>query len=281
MTCERLVNHEPLTKMKIPIYQIDAFTNQLFGGNPAAVCQLEDWLPNDVLQAIAAENNLAETAFFVPSSNVQGEGTFEITWFTPAYEIDLCGHATLATAHVIWHYLDWPQDEIRLRSRQSGELVVRKRGHYLQLDFPSRPPQPVADPPDFEKALGVKPVEVLKAREYVVVLENETAVRQAVPNYDYFADLDAIGVVITALADDPAVDFVSRCFDKLEAIGEDPVTGSAHCYLIPYWAEKLQKEQFVAHQTSQRGGELHCQLLDDRVRIAGQAVTYLVGEIEV
>ncbi|OJJ14855.1 isomerase [marine bacterium AO1-C] len=264
--------------MKIPIYQIDAFTNNLFGGNPAAVCQLETWLPNDAMLAIAAENNLAETAFFVPSTN-DPNADFEITWFTPAYEIDLCGHATLATAHVIWQYLGYSKDEIRLRSRQSGDLVVRKSGQYMELDFPSRPPQPVDTPPDFEAALGVKPVKVLKAREYVVVLENETAVRQAKPNYTLFADLDTIGVVITAQGDDSAVDFVSRCFDKLEEIGEDPVTGSAHCYLIPYWANILQKDQFLAHQISQRGGELHCKLLGDRVRIAGQAVTYLVGEI--
>lgn len=265
--------------MKLPIYQIDAFTNNLFGGNPAAVCQLETWLSNKVMQAIAVENNLAETAFFVPAS--EGQSTdFEITWFTPAYEIDLCGHATLATAHVIWQYLDFPKEEIKLRSRQSGDLVVRKNGDYMELDFPSRPPQPVTSPPDFAKALGVKPVEVLKAREYVVILENEEAVRKVVPNYALFAELDTIGVVVTAQGDDPAVDFVSRCFDKLEEIGEDPVTGSAHCYLIPYWADKLQKDQFLAHQISQRGGELHCKLLGDRVRIAGQAVTYLVGEIE-
>ena len=266
--------------MKIPIYQIDAFTNHLFGGNPAAVCQLEAWLPNETMQAIAAENNLAETAFFVPCAQEQ-TADFEITWFTPAYEIDLCGHATLATAHVIWQYLDFPKDEVKLRSPQSGDLVVKRNGKYLELDFPSRPPQPVSTPPDFEAALGIKPLEVFKAREYVVVLENEMAVKKAIPNYDLFADLDAIGVVITAQGDDPTVDFVSRCFDKLEELGEDPVTGSAHCYLIPYWAEKFQKEQFLAHQISQRGGELHCTLLGDRVRIAGQAVTYLVGEIEV
>ena len=266
--------------MKIPIYQIDAFTNQLFGGNPAAVCQLEAWLPNEMMQNIAAENNLAETAFFVPCAKEQ-VADFEITWFTPTYEIDLCGHATLATAHVIWEYLGFPKNEIKLRSPQSGDLVVRKNGNYLELDFPSRPPQLVPTSIDFEVALGAKPVEVLKAREYVVVLENETAVRQAIPNYTLFADLDAIGVVITAQGDDPAVDFVSRCFDKLEELGEDPVTGSAHCYLIPYWAEKLTKDQFLAHQISPRGGELHCKLLGDRVRIAGQAVTYLKGEIEI
>lgn len=262
--------------MKLPVYQIDAFTNRLFGGNPAAVCMLENWLPNETMQAIARENNLSETAFFVPK-----EHHFEITWFTPAYEIDLCGHATLATAHVIWQYLDYPKNEIELHSRRSGRLKVTRENEYLVLDFPSRPPQLVMDPPNFEVGLGVKPLEVLKSRDYVVLLKNEDVVRSVVPNYAMFADLDTIGVVITAESNDPTVDFVSRCFDVMEEIGEDPVTGSAHCSLVPYWAAKLHKDKFLAHQVSARGGELHCTLAGDRVHIAGQTVTYMTGEIEI
>lgn len=262
--------------MKIPIYQIDAFTNHLFAGNPAAVCPLTQWLPNDMMQAIAAENNLSETAFFVPKGDA-----FEITWFTPDYEIDLCGHATLATAHVIWKHLGYTKDTITLHSRQSGVLTVRRKGELTELDFPGRLPQLVTNPPDFEKAFGVPPKEVLKARDYIIVLENEEAVKKAVPDYAMFANLDAVVICITAVSDSPGIDFVSRSFDLLEDIGEDPVTGSTHCSLVPYWAKKLGKKTHVAQQISQRGGKLHCTLQNERVLISGQAITYMAGEIVV
>ncbi|EHQ25651.1 PhzF family phenazine biosynthesis protein [Mucilaginibacter paludis] len=262
--------------MTIPIYQADTFTGQLFGGNPAAICPLNEWLPAETMQKIAAENNLAETAYFVKT-----EDGFGLRWFTPELEIDLCGHATLASAHIIFTELGYSGSEIRFETQKAGILTVTKDGDRYTLDFPSRPPQPVAAlPMDLIKALGGKiPVEVLKARDYLVVYETEEDVRDITPDFNALAKLDTIGVIVTAEGNE--VDFVSRFFAPAAGINEDPVTGSAHCNLIPYWADMLEKDELHAYQISARKGELWCTNKGDRVLMSGKAVTYLKGEIYV
>ncbi len=261
--------------MTIPIYQADAFTDKLFGGNPAAICPLNEWLPADTMQKIAAENNLAETAFFVKT-----DSGYALRWFTPEIEIELCGHATLATAHIIFTELGYTETTIHFQTEKAGVLTVTRDADRYSMDFPSRPPQPIALPMDLIRALGGKiPVEVLRSRDYFVVYETEQDVREITPDFNLLVKIDTMGIIITAEGDE--VDFVSRFFAPSAGIPEDPVTGSSHCNLIPYWADMLEKDNLHAYQLSPRKGELWCQNNGDRVLISGKAVTYLRGSIEV
>ncbi len=261
--------------MEIPIYQVDAFAGRPFGGNPAAVCPLGGWLEDGLMQQIAAENNLAETAFFVPD----GAG-FHLRWFTPEIEIDLCGHATLATAHVLFFHLGHAGDVIHFTS-MSGPLTVRRQGGRIELDFPARDPVPATLPDLIAEGIGARPLEVLKARDYVLLLGDEAEVRALTPDRQTLdrINIDPGGIIVTAPG--RRTDFVSRFFTPQAAIFEDPVTGSAHCSLVPYWARKLGKTVLVAEQVSRRGGTLWCELAGDRVRMAGEAVTYLEGKIRI
>lgn len=263
--------------MQLPIFQIDAFTSRVFGGNPAAVVPLSQWLPDAVLQAIAAENNLAETAFFVPRG---AQGEYELRWFTPKVEVDLCGHATLATAHLLFTRIIPEAKKVRFTT-QSGWLAVTREGERLALDFPARPPAPCASAEvlSVEKALGVTPAAVLAARDYFVVLRSAEAVRSLNPDLVQVAALERFAVIVTAPGDD--CDFVSRFFAPAQGIAEDPVTGSAHCTLIPYWSRRLGKISLLGRQLSSRGGELFCEDLGERVSIAGHAVLYLEGTIHI
>ena len=259
--------------MTIPIYQADAFTDQLFGGNPAAVCPLEEWLPDEVMQNIAIENNLAETAFFV-----KNEAGYKLRWFTPEFEIDLCGHATLASAHILFTQIGHDADIIHFETVKAGLLSVKKDGDKYVMDFPSRPPIHIEMPVGLAEALSEKqPLEVLRSRDYFVVYESESDIRDISPDFFALSKMDTVGVIVTAPGDNS--DFVSRFFAPGAGIPEDPVTGSAHCNLIPYWAEKLGKDELHAYQLSSRKGEIWCELQGDRVLISGKAVTYLKGEI--
>lgn len=260
--------------MKIPIYQIDAFTNKLFRGNPAAVCPLEEWLPDDTLQNIAIENNLAETAFFTKLD----DHSYHLRWFTPEIEMDLCGHATLASAYVIFEELDF-QHETIIFETLSGQLSVKKEAGLLELNFPSRVPVEASLPPIISNALNIQPKHVLKARDFVLVYESEEDIKNIKPDIALLNtfNLDPGGIIITAPGHD--VDFVSRFFTPQAAIFEDPVTGSAHCSLISYWADRLNKTSLLAQQLSERGGELFCELVGDRVNIRGNAVLYMKGNI--
>jgi len=259
--------------MTIPIYQADAFTSELFGGNPAAVCPLTEWLPDEVMQKIAFENNLAETAFFVPD-----EKGYHLRWFTPELEIDLCGHATLATAHIIFTELGFTGASINFSTEKAGVLVVTKTGDRYTLDFPSRPPYPTEMPDGLLEGLNNKmPIAVMRSRDYFLVYENEQDIIDMEPNHFLLSKIDAIGIIVTAPGKD--VDFVSRFFAPACGVPEDPVTGSAHCNLIPYWAEKLGKTELHAYQLSARKGELWCEFKGERVLMSGKAVTYLKGEI--
>ncbi|TFF33575.1 PhzF family phenazine biosynthesis protein [Mucilaginibacter psychrotolerans] len=261
--------------MTIPIYQADAFTDKLFGGNPAAVCPLTEWLPDAVMQNIALENNLAETAFFV-----KNDTGYMLRWFTPELEIDLCGHATLATAHIIFTELGHEGDTIYFDTKQVGTLIVKRDGDKYTLDFPSRPPIAVDAPEGLLASLGGKtPLSIWRSRDYMLVYENEEDIAELTPNHAALAKIDTIGVIVTAPGKE--VDFVSRFFAPAASVPEDPVTGSAHCNLIPYWADRLGKNQLHAYQISPRKGELWCELKGDRVLMTGNAVTYLKGEIYV
>ena len=261
--------------MQLQIFQVDAFTDKIFGGNPAAVCPLEEWLPSDVMQRIAMENSVAETAFFVSS----GDG-FEIRWFTPEIEMDLCGHATLAAAHVITRYLNPNMSALTFHS-PSGIVTVIVENELLTLDFPSRRPEPCTLPQLIMDAIQVEPVEILKSRDYVLVYESEEIIRNMKPNQEILnqINLDPGGIVVTAKGNE--VDFVSRFFTPQASIFEDPVTGSAHCSLIPYWSQRLGKKSMFALQLSTRVGELQCKDLGERVFISGRAVTYLEGHITI
>lgn len=259
--------------MRIPLYQVDAFTDTLFGGNPAAVCPLEEWPADGLLQAIAAENNLSETAYFVPEGN-----GWRLRWFTPSREVDLCGHATLATAHVLFERLGVESDTVSFESR-SGMLHARRGDNGITLDFPAKRAAPCVAPPELATALGTEAVECLRGVDHVVVLENEEAVRAVAPDFRLLSEVDARGVIVTARGD--GADFVSRFFAPRVGIDEDPVTGSAHCTLAPYWAEKLGKNQLDARQVSARGGKLRCVVAGERVYLTGRAVLYLEGTIEV
>lgn len=262
--------------MKIPIYQVDAFTSHVFGGNPAAVCVLKKWLPTEVMQQIAIENNLAETAFVTPQGSHLG-----LRWFTPETEIDLCGHATLATAHVLYKHLKYKAPKIVFES-MSGILEVTQQGKMLTLNFPSRPAEPAALPKAIQKALSTQPTATLKApRDYMLVYDSEEAVRNLVVNPTLLGKfpMDKGGVIVTARGNE--ADFVSRFFTPNASVFEDPVTGSAHCTLIPYWSAYLNKPELYALQVSDRLGTLMCKDMGERVHISGEAKTYLKGEIKI
>ncbi len=256
---------------KLKIYQVDTFTSQVFHGNSAGVCPLQSWLSDETMQAIALENNLSETAFFVETN-----GVYHIRWFTPTVEVDLCGHATLASAYVLFEELGFAGEVIVFHSK-SGELKVSQDGDKFVLDFPRQTPMPCAIPEPIQQAFGDRVIACLKHEDYMVVLDDEAAVRAANPGMQALKQLDLRGVSITAQAKD--YDFVSRFFAPNYGIDEDPVTGSSFTQLIPYWAEVLGKNKLTAKQVSQRGGEVWCELVGDRVYIAGQVIKYLEGEI--
>ena len=256
---------------QIDLYQVDAFTNRIFGGNPAAVCPLDKWLPDQLLQSIAAENNLSETAFFIQQGN-----NYELRWFTPKVEIDLCGHATLASAHVIFQHLNYPEDKICFDTRFVGPLSVQHTDNWLTLDFPSWSAS-VADIPEFGVAgIGLQPQECYIKRDYMFVYSSEEDIRNAKPNFHLLAKL---GRYLCITAPGHECDFVSRFFCAGDGVDEDPVTGSAHSMLIPYWAKRLGKKKMLARQLSERGGELRCEDNGERVLISGQAQTYMHGKL--
>lgn len=255
--------------MDIPFYQIDAFTGRVFAGNPAGVCLLDAWLSEALMQSIAAENNLPETAFLVREGSDYG-----LRWFTPSVEVDLCGHATLASAHVIFNFVNPTLERVSFQTK-SGGLSVRRRAELLVLDFPATPPVSCACPAGLAAALGEEPLEVLKSRDLVAVLDSEEHVRRLKPDMARVAALDTFAVVVTAPG--RACDYVCRFFAPQQGIPEDPATGSAHCTLAPFWAHRLGKRDLHALQLSPRGGEFHCADRGDRVDIAGQAVTFLSG----
>jgi PhzF family phenazine biosynthesis protein len=257
--------------MELPIYQIDAFASSVFRGNPAAICPLQEWLPDETLQSIAIENNLSETAYFVPNGT-----RFHLRWFTPGSEVDLCGHATLASAFVLFEYLNQPGETIYFDTK-SGELTVSRNGELLTLDFPSRPPSPFQPEAGLIAAIGGNPIEVLTARDVVLVYRSEAEVLALNPDMTALTKLDHFGFIATAPGTNS--DFVSRFFAPAKGVPEDPVTGSAHTTLIPYWAGKLGKTELLARQVSKRTGELYCKLVGDRVKIAGYAVPFLRGTI--
>lgn len=263
--------------MRAAIYQIDAFTGQLFGGNPAAVCPLEAWPADELLQQIAAENNLAETAFFIEQPN----GNFHLRWFTPEIEMDLCGHATLASAYVLFNDLGYSGPIIRFAT-QSGLLTVKREGNLYELDFPSRPAQRAELPKVIAEGLNLQPKEVWKARDYLLLYESEEDIKNITPDVSIInqINIDPGGIIVTAKGTSDQVDFVSRLFTPQASVFEDPVTGSAHCTLTPFWSERLGKTTLRALQVSKRGGELFCQLEGDRVKISGKAVKYMEGVIE-
>jgi PhzF family phenazine biosynthesis protein len=260
--------------MKIPIYQVDAFASSLFKGNPAAVCPLEEWLDDEILQNIALENNLSETAFFVDEPT-----GLHLRWFTPGAEVDLCGHATLATGHVLFDEMGLEDGAIDFKSR-SGTLTVTKSGDQLILDFPADQPTQVSHADHIGEALGATSYLVYKGKtDYLVILENEAAVASLRPDFKALIELDVRGVIASAPGD--SVDFVSRFFAPVVGVDEDPVTGSAHTLMTPYWAKRLGKTKMSARQISSRVGELGVELTGDRVKISGKAVTYLRGIIEI
>ncbi len=258
--------------MKIPVFHVDAFTRERFRGNPAAVCFLKTWLDDQTLLNIAAENNLSETAFLVPVS----PGRYGLRWFTPTLEMDLCGHATLASAFVLFNHYDRQLRTLNFETA-SGVLAVEKSDELLAMDFPARQATPVEPPPGLLKALGDAPVAVLQSRDLMAVFEAESVIAKMTPDIEKIERLDAFAVIVTAPGRE--VDFVSRFFAPKAGAPEDPVTGSAHCTLIPYWAERLGKKELHARQLSDRGGELFCRHLGERVRIAGHAVLFAHGEI--
>lgn len=261
--------------MRIPIFQVDAFTTKVFGGNPAAVLLMETYAADSVLQAIAAENNLAETSFLMK----EGEG-YRLRWFTPVVEVPLCGHATLASAAVVMERLEPTRSDVVFQSL-SGPLPVRRNGSGYVMDFPARPSEAVSPPPGLVQALGADPVEVLEnSFNYMAVLENETVVRNLTPDMSVIAKLGRPGVIVTAVGTGE-YDFVSRYFAPAKGIPEDPVTGAAHCMLAPYWSKRSGKTSFRAFQASRRGGEVKCRLVDDRVELEGSCVFYMQGDVEI
>ncbi len=258
--------------MKLSIFQVDAFADTLFEGNPAAVIPLQEWLDDSVMQKIALENNLSETAFFVE----EPEG-LRIRWFTPAAEVKLCGHATLATAHVLFNHLGYTKNKINFNSR-SGILSVEKSDDLLTLDFPVSDIQTIPVPEEAEKITGTKPVAAIRGRDDLMfVYSKESQIQNMAPNFLLLEKFDSRGLIVTAQGKN--YDFVSRFFAPAVGINEDPVTGSAHTMLIPYWAKELGKNKLKARQLSKRGGTVYCQLNNERVLIAGKAVTYLEGKI--
>ena len=259
--------------MKLPIYKADAFTNKLFGGNPAAVCPLEEWLPDELMQQLAVENNLSETVFFVKEDD-----HYRIRWFTPGTEVKLCGHATLASAHIFYTELGYTNDTILFNSLSGMLKVTRKEEGKYMLDFPSNPPQPVDEVPNgMFDGLGISPCPVFKTSfDYMVVLPSQKDVEALSPDFKTLATVKARGVIATAKGDE--ADFVSRCFYPQSGIDEDPVTGSAHTIMVPYWAKELNKTSMKAIQLSKRKGYLDVELAGDRVLMSGNVVTYMKGE---
>ncbi len=261
------------------LYQVDSFTDQIFKGNPAGVIPLSNWLPEDLMQKIAMENNLSETAFFVPVEDGFHEASFHIRWFTPNYEIDLCGHATLASAFIIKEHLLPSVKTINFLTEKAGQLRVTCEEGKYSMDFPSRMPQPCEIPKELFPSLGItEAVEVLKSRDYFVVLKDEVAIKNLNPDFNLMSKLDTIGVIVTAPG--TSADFVSRCFYPGAGIPEDSVTGSAHCNIIPYWSQKTGMKKFFAKQLSERGGDIWCEFKGERVLIIGTAVSFLKAEIQ-
>ena len=259
--------------MELTLYQIDAFANKPFEGNPAAICPLNEWLSDEIMQSIATENNLSETAYFVKNNN-----GYHIRWFTPAHEVNLCGHATLASAYVIFNILESKEQEITFESK-SGLLTVKRNNAWLQMDFPSQPPVRCEMPQQILEAFDETPVECLKSEDYIVVFENEETILNSKPKLSLLSELDLRGVAITSKS--KKYDFVTRFFAPKYGINEDPVTGSAFTQLIPYWSDKLNKNTLNAKQVSNRGGEVKCIHSGERVTISGEAVKYMVGTIEI
>ena len=258
--------------MKFPIFQVDAFTDSIFGGNPAAVVLLTNWLPDETMQSISMENNLSETAFCVEKPDV-----FELRWFTPEVEVDLCGHATLATAHTLFTELGFKRNELKFDTK-SGRLTVRKEEDWYVMNFPTSEMSKVEAPPILFQALGINPIsEVYKTDDYMVVMENEEQIEDLEPDFKFLKEVDARGIIVTAPGDN--VDFVSRFFAPQVGIDEDPVTGSAHTKTTPYWAKRLGKNVLSALQLSKRVGTLQLSYLGDRIEMKGNAVTFLKGEI--
>jgi len=259
--------------MELTLYQIDAFANKPFEGNPAAICPLDEWLSDELMQSIATENNLSETAYFVKNNN-----GYHIRWFTPAHEVNLCGHATLASAYVIFNILESKEQEITFESK-SGLLTVKKNNNWLQMDFPSQPPVRCEIPQQILEAFDETPVECLKSEDFIVVFENEETILNSKPKLSLLSELDLRGVAITSKS--KKYDFVTRFFAPKYGINEDPVTGSAFTQLIPYWSNLLNKKSLNAKQVSNRGGEVECIHSGERVTISGKAVKYMVGTIEI
>jgi PhzF family phenazine biosynthesis protein len=258
--------------MKGSVYVANAFSKEKFGGNPAAVVPLEAWIPENLMQQIAAQNNLAETAFIVPVGKA-----YHIRWFTPTVEVDLCGHATLASAHILYNHLDYLQDEIVFQSKSGVLRVSNRKDGTITLDFPADDPQQVDDDGIIEQALGIKPLGVYTSKfDDMAVLESQAALERLKPDLSLISKLNSRGLIVTAAGNES--DFVSRCFFPQSGINEDPVTGSAHCVMVPYWAIKKSKNKLTAVQLSARRGYLECELKNDRVLISGHATTYLVGE---
>lgn len=256
----------------IPLYQLDAFTDRAFGGNPAAICPLDSWLPDDVMQAIAFENNLSETAFYVP----EGDG-FRLRWFTPKIEVDLCGHATLAAGALILEVLEPGRAAISFETK-SGTLHVKRDGDMVVMDFPALPAKDVPMPDGLADALGRAPTRFLRAVKNMAVFESEADVRAMQPDFDYIKNMEGMGLIVTA----PGVesDCASRYFAPHAGIDEDPVTGSAHCTIVPYWSEVLGKDEIHARQVSERGGDLYCRLDGDRVVLGGKARLVIEGTFQ-
>ena len=258
---------------KIKIYQVDAFTNNLFSGNPAAVCFLNNWLPDETMQSIALENNLSETAFLIKKKD-----KFFLRWFTPKVEIDLCGHATLASAHIIYSEMNYKSDYIEFNIKSGDILTVNRNNNLLTMNFPAYEPKIVShNLEELYNAFGIKPNLFLYCKYGLVVFNNEEEIIRIVPNLNVIEKLPYDGIIITAPGDN--VDFVSRFFAPKLGIPEDPVTGGAHCELIPYWSKRLNKQNMIAKQLSKRGGVIHCSYLGDRVTIGGEAITYMHGEL--
>jgi predicted PhzF superfamily epimerase YddE/YHI9 len=262
--------------MRLPIYQVDAFADKLFAGNPAAICPLPEWLPDATMQAIAAENNLAETAFFVREG-----GDYVLRWFTPTVEVDLCGHATLASAHIVFKFLEPQRESVDFRTVKAGTLTVARRDDMLVMDFPARPASPVEPPPGLIAALGGRPREVLKARDHMLVYDSAAEISALTPDLPALAKVEDCWAAIVTAPGGKGVDFVSRFFAPAKGVPEDPATGSSHCTLVPYWAKRLGKSELQARQLSHRVGALTCALRGDRVSIGGRAVLYLEGQITV
>lgn len=262
--------------MQLPIYQVDAFTDKLFGGNPAAVVPLKTWLSDELMQKIAFENNLSETAFFVPNQT-----GFDIRWFTPTVEVNLCGHATLATSFVIFNVLKYDKDLI-LFSSKSGILKVRKEDKWLELDFPMQETSIAEAPDGLIESIGKKPKEIYRASDdYMFVYASQKEIEDLKPNFGALKHIKARGIIVTAKAKSKKLDFVSRFFGPGSGIDEDPVTGSAHTKLVPYWAKILSKTELTAEQISSRRGFLKCKLAGDRVLMAGKGKLFLKGKISI